>query len=112
MILSYMMTMWRLHFGTLLYIFDKGIVFNLDKFHFTKDNVEFTGFDISSTGYRSTQKLLEGIREFLSPTNITGVRSFFGLIDHVSYAFNLTPTMLPFRELLKHKSKFYGDETL
>lgn len=64
--------MWRFHFGTLLDI----LSFNPDKFHFAKDNVEFVGFDISSTGYKPTQNLQEGIREFAS--------------------------MSPFRELLKH----------
>ena len=41
---------------------NNGIILNPDKFQFTKDNVEFPSFDISSTGYRPTQKLLEGIR--------------------------------------------------
>ena len=50
---------------------DNEIVFNPDEFHFVKDNVEFVGFDISSRKYKRTQKLLAGIREFKSPTNIS-----------------------------------------
>ena len=72
--------MWRFHFGTVKYIrlcTDNGIIFNPDKFRFAKDNMKFTGFDISLTGYKPTQKLLKGIREFPSPTNITGVRPSF-----------------------------------
>ena len=42
--------------------------------------MEFVGFDMSLTGYKPTQKVLEGIRESPSPTNVTRVRSFFGLI--------------------------------
>ena len=34
---------------------DYGIVFNPDKFHFAKNNVEFADFDISSIGYKPTQ---------------------------------------------------------
>ena len=74
--------------------------------------MKFAGFDISSTGYKPTQKLFEGIREFPSPTNIAGVRSFFGLINPVSFAFSQAPIISPFSELLKHKSKFYRDEIL
>ena len=55
---------------------DNEIVFNPDEFHFVKDNVEFVGFDISSRKYKPTQKLLAGIREFKSPTNISQELNF------------------------------------
>ena len=46
MIPSYGMTMWHFHFGTMLNTYirfcgDNGIVFNPNKFHFAKDNVEY-----------------------------------------------------------------------
>ena len=91
---------------------NNGIIFNPEKFHFAKDVIEFAGFDITLTGYRPTSKLLEGIKTFPSPTSITGVRSFFGLINQVSYAFAQAPVMSPFRDLLKHKGKFYWDDCL
>jgi len=91
---------------------DNGIVFNPEKFQFAKDTVEFAGFDITPQGYRPNEKILEGIKNFPSPTNITGVRSWFGLVNQVSYAFAQAPIMSPFRELLEHNGKFYWDDTL
>ena len=91
---------------------EKGVIFNPEKFHFGDDTVEFAGFDITPTGYGPCMKLLEGIKNFPSPTNITGVRSFFGLVNQVSYAFAQASVMSPFRDLLKHKGRFYWDDAL
>lgn len=88
---------------------DNGIIFNPEKFHFAKDNMEFAGFAISSTGYRTTQKLLESIREFPFPTIITGVN--LSLVWSTKFHMHL-PIMSSFRELLKHKSRFYWAKTL
>lgn len=55
----------------------------------------------------------EAILQFLTSTNITGIRSSFGLIDQVSHAFSQAKIMAPFQELLKTKrQKFYWDDTL
>lgn len=91
---------------------NNGIVFNPEKFQFARDTVEFAGFVVTPEGYRPGQKILEGIKNFPSPTSITGVRSWFGLVNQVSYAFSQAPIMAPFRELLKHDGKFYWDATL
>ena len=45
-------------------------------------------------------------------TSLTDVRSWFGLVNQVSYAFSMADTMLPFRELLKPSNKFHWDDTL
>ena len=91
---------------------DNGIVFNPDKFKFARNEIEFAGFDITSTGYQPPKRLLQAIQEFPTPTNITGIRSWFGLVNQVSYAFAQAPIMAPFRELLAHHKHFYWDETL
>ena len=54
---------------------ENGIVFNPKKFHFSEDIVEFAGFDITTTGFKPIERLLENIRNFMSPTIITGIRS-------------------------------------
>ena len=41
-----------------------------------------------------------------TPKNITDVRSFFGLINQVSYAFASIQKMAPFREFLKPSIEF------
>ena len=91
---------------------ENGIVFNPTKFHFAEDSLEFAGFDVTSTGYKPPNRLLENIDNFPSPTNITGVRSWFGLINQISYAFSQASVMAPFRELLEKSRPFYWDHSL
>ena len=50
--------------------------------------------------------------EFQAPTNITQMRSFFGLVNQVSFTFSMKDTMAPFRELLRPSAEFYSDERL
>ena len=85
-----------------------GIVFNPDKFKFAEDSIEFAGSDITPTGY----KPLQSLRNFPSPSSISGVRSWFGLVNQISYAFSQAPVMAPFRELLEKSKPFYWDDTL
>ena len=92
---------------------NKGIVFNPDKFRFAEMEVEFAGFQVTANGVKPTKRMTETILNFPTPTNITGVRSWFGLVNQVSYAFSQAEVMDPFRELLRTKNrKFYWDETL
>ena len=92
---------------------DKGVVFNPDKFHFADMEVEFAGFLVTANGVKPTKRMTDAILHFPTPTNISGVRSWFGLVNQVSYAFSQAEVMAPFRELLRTKNrKFYWDETL
>lgn len=86
------------------------ITLNPQKFQFAKDNVEFTRFEVTATNVRPSKKYLSAIVDFPIPTDISGIRSWFGLINQVSYAFSLTSRMQPFRDLLKPGNKFYWDE--
>ena len=85
---------------------NNGIVFNPPKFQFGKDEIEFGGFLLTKDGYRPANHMIEAIRNFPAPTNVTGVRSWFGLVNQVAYAFSQAEVMAPFRELLKSKT-FY-----
>ena len=89
-----------------------GMVFNPDKFAFGKDIVEFAGFEVTADGYRPTKKILGAIRNFPVPTDLTGIRSWFGLVQQVAYAFSKTEVMAPFRKLQQKNSKFYWDSFL
>lgn len=89
-----------------------GIVFNPEKFVFCEDEVEFLGFMITTNSVKPATHMLQSIQDFPVPTDISGVRSFFGLINQVSYAFSMADTMVPFRDLLKPSTPFYWDETL
>ena len=89
-----------------------GIIFNPKKFHFAKDEVDFAGFTLSTDGIKPMQEILAAIRNFPTPTDITGARSWFGLINQVAYSFSMTKELQPFRELLKSGRKWYWDDTL
>ena len=83
-----------------------GLVFNSDKFQFGKETVEFAGLEITSYGVRPSKKFLDAIRAFPRPENISEMRSFFGMINQVSYAFAMSETMEPFRHLLRPGTRF------
>ena len=61
---------------------------------------------------RPCSRYLEAILEFPSPSNITDVRSWFGLVNQVSYAFSMAQRMQPFRQLLKPGVPFKWDTSL
>ena len=83
-----------------------GITLNPDKFCFGQETVEFAGFTITPTEVKPGPKFHTAIANFPTPTNITDVRSWFGLVNQVSYSFAMTETMLPFRELLAKNAQF------
>jgi len=89
-----------------------GITLNPDKFVFAEDKVEFAGFQITLDMVRPCQRYLQSILEFPTPRNITDVRSWFGVVNQVSYAFSMAQRMEPFRQLLKPGTPFHWDERL
>ena len=100
-------------FGYLKHCSDNGIIFNAEKFVFAMEECEFAGFEMTNDGYRPPGHKLDAIRNFPTPTSLTDVRSWFGLINQVAYAFKQARVMEPFRELLSTKnSKFFWDTTL
>lgn len=68
--------------------------------------MEFAGFEITPDSVRPCAIYIHAILAFPTPKNITDVRSWFGLINQVSYAFSMTDRMLPFRQLLKPSTPF------
>ena len=90
---------------------DNGVVFNKEKFQFGQKEVEFAGFELTQEGYRPVKKMLAAIEQFPTPKSITDVRSWFGLVNQLAYAFAQAPLMQPFRGLLSSKS-FYWDSSL
>ena len=89
-----------------------GIVFNKKKFQFGLDEVEFLGFVVKKDSVCPSGKFLDAIRNFPRPRDITGIRSWFGLINQVSYAFSESEIMLPFRNLLKPSTDFIWTQEL
>ena len=91
---------------------NNGIILNPSKFHFSKDTVEFAGFEITPTTVRPCARYIEAIQHFPTPRNITDVRSWFGLVNQVSYTFATAERMLPFRQLLQPGTKFKWTDEL
>lgn len=83
-----------------------GIILNPTKFTFAANEVEFAGFEITMTNVRPCNRFLRAISNFPTPCNLTDIRSWFGLVNQVSYAFSMAEKMLPFRALLKASPKF------
>jgi len=83
-----------------------GITLNPKKFQFAQDNVDFAGLTVTPTNVRPSAKFLNAIRDFPTPTDISGARAWFGLVNQGAYAFSMTQQMKPFRHLLKPSTKF------
>ena len=78
-----------------------GLIFNSDKFQFGQDTVDFAGLEVSKDGVRPARKFLESISTFPRPESLSEARSFFGMINQVSYSFSMSAIMEPLRHLLK-----------
>lgn len=89
-----------------------GIVFNKDKFVFAQEEVDFVGFTVTMDGVKPSREFIKAVEEFPTPRDLTGVRSWFGLINQVNYAYSQSSLMLPFRHLLKPGEKFAWTEEI
>lgn len=83
-----------------------GITLTPDKFVFAQDTVTFAGFEIGNSTVKPARKFTKAIAEFPTPASTTDVRSWFGLVNQVAYAFSRAATMAPFRDLLKPATTF------
>ena len=91
---------------------NNGIVANAVKFEFCQKNVDFAGLTLTANGITPSTSILSAIENFPTPTDITGARSWFGLVNQVSWAYATGPIMKPFRDLIKPNNKFYWDSIL
>ena len=91
---------------------NNGVISNPEKFVFGADEVEFAGFEVTNDSVRPCSKLFEAIEDYPTPRNISDIRSWYGLINQVSYTFATTEFLLPFRELLKPNTTFVWTDEL
>ena len=89
-----------------------GVTLNPKKFQFCQREVEFAGFQITQNSVKPLPKYLDVIRNFPRPTDISGIRSWFGLVNQVSHYARLSDLMLPFKPLLSPKTRFRWDDEL
>ena len=88
------------------------MVFDPVKFKFGRKEVEFAGFHITESGVKPVDSYIQRIMDFTTPTNITDIRSWFGLINQVAYCFSKTEAMAPFRHLLSPNNEFLWTQEL
>ena len=91
---------------------NNGVTLNPPKFVFAANDVEFAGFEITPNDVRPCRKYLQTIVDFPTPKNLTDIRSWFGLVNQVSYTFSMTERMEPFRKYLKPGIPFVWDEEM
>ena len=91
---------------------NNGIILNKKKFQFSRKVVDFAGFTITNNEIKPLRKFLSAIEEFPTPSKITDVRSWFGLVNQVSHYDQLSKVMSPFKKLLSPKTKFLWTEEL
>ena len=75
-------------------------------FNFCQRGLEFVDFWLGVDSIWPSNSTSEAIKEFPRPINIRDVRSFFGLMEKVAWAFSKTVVMVLFRELILPESKF------
>ena len=89
-----------------------GITINMDKFQFCKETVTFAGLKITPEGICPSDSLLTAIRDFPTPRDIHGARSWFGAVNQMAWAYATSPIMQPFRNLVKPSTSFAWDANL
>ena len=86
---------------------DKGVSLHKDKFKFCETEVTFAGFKLSREGYKVDDSPLNAIRDFPLPTNVTDLRSFFGLANQLANnTASIAQCLQPLRPLLSTKNEF------
>ena len=88
------------------------ITLNPEKFSFAQDEVEFAGFTITLDSVKPCKRFLRAIEDFPMSKNITDIRSWFGLLNQVSYAFSMAKRLQPLRPLPKPDQKFVWTDHL
>ena len=83
-----------------------------EKLQFAQPVAEFAGLTITLTNVCPSTRFLQAIKDFPTPTDITGARAWFGLINQGAYAFSMAKQMQPFRHLLKPSNKFVWTDEL
>ena len=83
-----------------------GMIFSPKKFQFASKTVQYVGFLVTPEGIRPTDEFLKNISSFPTPKTLSDIRSWYGCVAQISYAFATAPAMLAFKHLLSSKVPF------
>lgn len=85
-----------------------GLTINLKKCHFLKSQISFLGFEISAKGIQPGKSKLRAIIEFPTPTSVTEVRQFLGLVNFFRiYIYKFSEIVTPLCELFLKNQEFH-----
>jgi hypothetical protein len=99
-------------FDYLMICAENGITINKSKFQFCQNTVTFAGLTITPEGIRPSDKVITAIRNFPTPRDIHGARSWNGIVNQIAWAYATSPIMQPFRNLVKPNTQFVWDDNL
>ena len=86
---------------------EQHITLKREKFVFASPEVDYCGFHISSDGVKADSTKARAIRDFPTPTNLTQLRSFMGLVQQLGdFSSDIARTAEPLRDLLKTRNEF------
>ena len=99
------------HLSTLREVFrrldEHNIQLREDKCSFLSDNVIYMGHMIDENGLHTTDEKINAVANAPSPTNVSELRSYLGLINYYgSFLENLSTVLHPLHELLKKGTKW------
>ena len=86
---------------------EQGLVFNPAKCQLKAPEITFFGNVYSKHGIQPDQSKVQAINDLKSPTNVTELQSFLGMITYLSsYIPNLSDHTMPLRQLLQKNSEY------
>ena len=84
-----------------------GITLNREKFVVAAPRVNFCGYQLSDEGISADPEKVTAIRDFPTPTNLTDLRSFMGLVNQLAeFTPDIAATAQPLRPLMSPKRAF------
>ncbi|XP_064103421.1 uncharacterized protein LOC135213372 [Macrobrachium nipponense] len=84
-----------------------GFTLNKEKFTVAAHKVNFCGYVLSSDGIAADPDKVSAIRDFPTPSNVTDVRSFMGLVNQLAdFTPDIAAAAQPLRPLMSPKRSF------
>lgn len=92
-------------------LLENGVTLNEDKCEIGVSETKFLGYFISKNGFKPDPDRIKAISQLKSPTNVSEVRAFLGMINQFAkFIPNLSERIRPLSQLLKKNNEWIWDE--